>query len=76
MYPIMRRSDLPAILKDVRKERGATQTEMSLALGASCNRWGKWERGKEVPSRHYRKILWEMFGIRIMFGPHADGGLE
>jgi len=62
MYPIMRRSDLPAILKDVRKERGAT--------------WGKWERGKEVPSRHYRKILWEMFGIRIMFGPHADGGLE
>lgn len=69
MYPIMRRSDLPAILRELRERRGATQRDMAWMVGVKKNTWGEWERGEVAPSKRSREKLFEIFGIRILFGP-------
>lgn len=71
MYPVFRRSDLPAALRELRERHGATQWEMARTIGVGKNTWGKWERGEATPSKRFREKLFETLGVKILFGPDS-----
>lgn len=77
-------SDLGKILKQLRKERGLTQTELSKALGVSCSTISMYERGEREPATEMQEAIADYFNVSMDFlhgrsfaqrwgiGSHAD----
>ena len=54
-------------LKDLRKERGLTQAELSEKLGVSKGAVAQWEGGKRKPSYKTLDAMSELFGKKIEY---------
>ena len=66
-------------IRQLRQERGWTQLELALWLGASANTVSGWERGQFRPNWLYRRRLADLFGLSvedIAFGPAQQAPQE
>lgn len=55
----------PVRLKNLRKDKGRTQEEMSELLNVRRSTYGEYERGKIVPPIDKMKMLADYFGISV-----------
>jgi DNA-binding XRE family transcriptional regulator len=52
-------------IRQLREERGWSQLDMAVQMGASVGAVYKWERGLAVPHPQYRRRLAALFGISV-----------
>jgi putative transcriptional regulator len=52
-----RSENIPALIKDVRRQLGLSQEELAHALGVSFATVNRWENGRAIPSRLARRQI-------------------
>lgn len=60
-------SDFSKVLKQLRKERSLTQTELSKALGISCSTISMYERGEREPAFEMQEAIADYFNVSMDF---------
>lgn len=60
-------SDFSKVLKQLRKERGLTQTDLSKILGISCSTISMYERGEREPAFEMQEAIADYFNVSMDF---------
>lgn len=50
-------------IKELRLDKGLTQTQIAEALGVTQHMWSMWETGNREPINVYKQLIADFFGV-------------